>query len=84
MGLDLFLAMGLVLEDRVSTKTDTRTKPEVGVPTDKPPRHLVERDRNGVPEDKALCGFLWDRLDVQHNGSICEHGGYCADNCSLR
>jgi len=38
----------------------------------KPPRHIVENNRDGTPQDAALCGYLWDRLNVEHNGEICQ------------
>lgn len=35
-------------------------------------RHYVKLDRSGNPTDEAMCGYLWDRLHVQHNGEICQ------------
>lgn len=59
----------------------TDTKPETSVANRggaKPPRHYV-KDLNADdpkapfrPADEALCGYLWDRLNVEHNGEICE------------
>jgi len=36
------------------------------------PRHFVALDKDGNREDRALCGYLWDRMYVSHNGAICE------------
>lgn len=40
--------------------------------TAKPERHIVENERDGTPKDEALCGYLWDRINVEHNGEICQ------------
>lgn len=53
------------------------------------PRHIVENRNfgNGSPEapfdplDRTLCGRLWDRLFVQHNGTICQE---CKDELVRR
>ncbi len=59
----------------METKTDKKTDQTIETPTIKP-RHIVENNRDGTPKDTALCGFLWDRLNVAHNGSICQE---CVD-----
>lgn len=35
-------------------------------------RHLVERQPDGSFADRALCGYLWDRLHVRPQGELCE------------
>ena len=45
-------------------------------------RHYVElkyekqddlsHKETGEPAQTALCGYVWDRLNVQHNGQICQ------------
>jgi len=35
-------------------------------------RHYVKLDDKGQPADEALCGYVWDRLHVKHNGEICQ------------
>lgn len=36
-------------------------------------RHYVKLDpETGEPADEALCGYVWDRLNVKHNGEICQ------------
>ena len=62
------------------TDTKTETLPETTKGTTKP-RHLVELTKDGRATDKALCGYLWDRLNVQHNRSICQE---CLDELRRR
>lgn len=56
------------------------------------PRHYVENmdfnpTKNGLseapfkPGEKTLCGALWDRLNVEHNGAICQA---CVDELRRR
>lgn len=45
------------------------------------PRHVVELGPDGKPKDRALCGYLWDRVFVKHNGSICQE---CVDELRKR
>lgn len=54
--------------------TETKTTPELttGSGTVRP-RHLVEFDREtDEPQERTLCGELWDRLNPGHNGAICQ------------
>ncbi len=44
-------------------------------------RHYVKLDEDGSPMDEALCGYIWDRLHVQHNGNICQE---CVDELRKR
>lgn len=53
-------------------KTMPRATTGGGAGRAKPPRHIVENNRDGTPKDTALCGYLWDRLNVEHNGEICQ------------
>ena len=55
------------------TETETTTKQDTDTTY---PLHLVKLDKAGQPLDKALCGYLWDRINVQHNGNICQE---CVD-----
>lgn len=54
-----------------TTETTTETRESTGNTTPRP-RHIVENNRDGTPQDKALCGWLWDRINVAHNGTICQ------------
>ena len=66
------------------THTVTETKPLLDNGTGSKnanQRHYVEIDREGKPTDKCLCGHLWDRLHVQHNGEICQK---CVDELKRR
>ncbi len=71
------------------SEADTKTLPKTSNTSGtKEPRHIVEnRDFGGEPkaafnpEDKTLCGKLWDRLNVQHNGEICQA---CVDEMRKR
>ena len=62
--------------------SETKTEPTTtsGTKTDRP-RHYVEYNRDGTPQDVTLCGERWDRLNVQHNGSICQE---CVDEQKRR
>ena len=54
------------------TETETHADLSQGSKT-LPPRHIVEFDKETKePQDTALCGYLWDRLGVAHNGEICQ------------
>lgn len=56
--------------------TETKTMPNTGQGTGNPNlRHFVQQT-DGVPADTALCGYIWDRLHVQHNGEMCQE---CVD-----
>ena len=44
-------------------------------------RHYVKLDEDGAPMDEALCGYIWDRLHVKHNGNICQE---CVDELRKR
>lgn len=58
----------------VETQTDTTADVVL-------PRHLVEKDGKGGYADQALCGFLWDRMNVSPNGAVCEE---CAEEFKRR
>ena len=45
------------------------------------PRHVVERKPDGSYHDRALCGYLWDRVEVAHNGEVCQE---CVDELRKR
>jgi len=59
-------------------KTETRPETSTSDGTKNPNvRHLVKCLNPGVIappeyEDTALCGYIWDRLNVNHNGAICQ------------
>jgi len=58
----------------VTTRTvaPPKTQPQTGGGTGKTNlRHYVLQTE-GKPADTALCGYVWDRLHVQHNGEICQ------------
>jgi hypothetical protein len=44
-------------------------------------RHIVKLDAAGKPTDACLCGYLWDRVFVAHNGEICQA---CVDEMRRR
>ncbi len=70
----------------MSLKTITTAEPSIAPPPMVKPmvKHLIERKRDpeqkhGGPfhpdqyEDKALCGYVWDRLlDLKPTGPTCE------------
>ena len=57
----------------LETKEETQTIQGGGT---KKPRHYVRILEGGEGEveheQKTLCGELWDRINVQHNGEICQ------------
>jgi hypothetical protein len=57
----------------------TLTLPEIAKPPTPMPRHLVPL-KDGVPEDKALCGYEWDRMHVAP-GPLCEE---CVEEAKRR
>ena len=66
------------------TKTITETKPRLDDGTGSKHanlRHYVELDSEGRPTYACLCGYLWDRVHVQHNGQICQE---CVDELRRR
>ncbi|MDC3379483.1 hypothetical protein OAX78_04295 [Planctomycetota bacterium] len=66
------------------THTITETQPRLGAGTGNKIgnlRHYVELDKAGKPTDQCLCGHLWDRLHVRHNGDICQP---CVDELKRR
>lgn len=50
----------------------TTTKPDISQESgiDQLKRHIVPRNSEGVWEDKALCGYLWDRIHPMR-GEMC-------------
>ncbi|MBL4846063.1 MAG: hypothetical protein JKY65_11095 [Planctomycetes bacterium] len=53
---------------------ETKTKPSTTRGTRQTNlRHYVLLDpETREPADEALCGYMWDRLNVAHNGDICQ------------
>ena len=61
--------------------TQTETQPQLGTGGGLvKPVHIVALVA-GKPADQALCGYLWDRIHVQHNGEICQE---CVDELRRR
>lgn len=64
------------------SKTETLTEEKTSTGQGKARlRHYVELDQEGKPTDQCLCGYLWDQLHVQHNGTICQE---CVDELRRR
>lgn len=55
-------------------KTLTQAQPSTGTPTEMV-KHVVPKKEDGTLKDKALCGYLWDRLlaqDLPHGAATCK------------
>ena len=61
---------------------DTKTQQDTTQSQDrKGQTHYVELDSKSQPTDKCLCGYIWDRVFISHNGEICQE---CVDELKRR
>lgn len=54
------------------TATETLTRPSTTSPPKPMDLHILDKDSQGQPAEKTLCGLAWDRLNPQRNGPLCK------------